>query len=197
MKKILLALFIITLIGLVSAQTETVGPYEKDTCYIIKQTCGNCTYVNLSSIEYPNGSIGLTNVALTYQGNTEYQYNCLNLNQRGRFIVNGYGDIDGVKTPFSYDILVGSSIWLWLTIICLAGFFLIMSIFGNTEFFLFISGCLFILSGIFGMIYGISTFNEIYTRGISFVSIGIGILLLVGSYLDFGSFGGNSQEDED
>ena len=72
-----------------------------------------------------------------------------------------------------------------------------MSIFGNTEFFLFVSGSLFILSGILGMIYGISSLSETYTRLISFVTIGIGLLFIIGAYLDYGNFGKDEQDEED
>lgn len=99
---IIVLLIIIALTSTASAEIQTLGTFKKGTCVELLQTCSNCTYVNISSVIYPNSTQALGLVAMTKTG-TKYNYTFCNANYSGIYIVNGYGDVDGVTTVYAYD----------------------------------------------------------------------------------------------
>ena len=84
---------------------ESLGTFKVNECVELKQTCSNCTYVNISSVLYPNSSKALQNVEMTGDG-VEYSYDFCSTTQLGSYIVNGYADVDGVKTVWAYDFFI-------------------------------------------------------------------------------------------
>lgn len=106
MKRILLILmFGMFLISLVSAEVQTLGTFKQGDCINLIQTCDSCTYNNISYIIYPNSSVALSNVAMT-RDDTYYNYILCYTSALGDYIVNGFGDLDGVKTIWVYDFKV-------------------------------------------------------------------------------------------
>ena len=89
-------------ISMVSAEIQTLGTFKKGDCVELLQTCSNCTYVNISSVMFPNSSQAMGLVTMTKSG-TSYNYTFCNANVSGNYIVNGYGDVDAVVTIFAYD----------------------------------------------------------------------------------------------
>jgi len=88
---------------LCQAEIESLGIFKLNSCIEILQGCSNCTYVNISSVTYPNSSQALEQVAMTKIG-TKYNYTSCDIsNDLGTYIVNGFGDVDGVITVFAYD----------------------------------------------------------------------------------------------
>jgi len=102
----LIALFAITL---ASAQIETLGTYKHNDCIELKQTCSNCTYVNISSILFPNSTLAVnTDVEMLGSG-TDYNYTFCDTDAIGQYIVNGYADVDGEQTVWAYDFKITNS----------------------------------------------------------------------------------------
>ena len=66
-----------------------------------------------------------------------------------------------------------------LAIILFALIILFFAIYAANEYIGFISGALFILSGIYVMIYGFGEFSGTYIRSLSFILIGLGILIFI------------------
>lgn len=101
---ILILMLGIFLIGFVPSASESIGTTQQDTCIEVIQTCGNCTFMNLTSITYPvNRTNALVNHMGMAQDGIEYTYNFCNTSKIGNYIVSGYGDVDGLDTPFAYD----------------------------------------------------------------------------------------------
>lgn len=109
--KFLLFLIIgIFLINFVSASFgfgdgQSYGIFEKGSCINLIQTCNNCTYLNISSILYPNSSSAISNVAMTQTG-TEYNYTFCDTNETGQYIVNGFGDPNNITEIWNYNFLI-------------------------------------------------------------------------------------------
>ncbi len=104
MKKILLTLFIgIFLIGLASAEQQSLEPIKQNDCVNLIQICSNCTYNNISTILYPNSTVALSNLTMTKDDTYYYNDSFCKTSTLGTYIVNGYGDLDGIKTTWSYD----------------------------------------------------------------------------------------------
>jgi len=101
MKKIILTLlFGIFLISFASA--TTLGTFKSGDCVNLIQTCSDCTYNNISNVLYPNSSVAIYNVAME-RDDTYYNYTFCNTSTLGIYIVNGYGNLGGVKTNWNYD----------------------------------------------------------------------------------------------
>ena len=109
MKKILLILIIgIFFISFVSPVQQSMGTFKQGEEINLIQICDNCSYNNISTILYPNSSVIISNVTMT-KDDTYYNYTFSDTSTLGNYIVNGFGDLDGVKTTWSYDFEVTST----------------------------------------------------------------------------------------
>lgn len=84
-----------------SATEGDIGTFKKNECVSLLQNCANCTYVNFTSVRYPNSTIAATNLSSTQTGSV-YNYSFCSTQALGQYIVNGVGDIDGKPTVFAY-----------------------------------------------------------------------------------------------
>ena len=131
--------FVITLF-LIQSATALLGTYQVETDVDLIQTCNNCTYCNLTSIKYPNGTNILTNVEMnknttyynyvlaggniTTVGTYTYYYDCGNDAESITGGINFEVTITGDETPEGLSYII-------------AGIFII--VFGIGWFFLFLS----------------------------------------------------------
>lgn len=179
------------------------GTYKLDSCINLKQTCSNCSYINITSIINPNSTQVLNQVQMTKVG-TEYNYSCGPSSTLGTYIVNGIGDVDGEVAIWAYDYTVtttGSGSGNTIPLFLLLGGFLIFiaAAYFKNEYIGILSGFLFIISGIYMMIFGLGMFADLYTRAISYVSLGIGLMICFISiiemfYTDLGIVGGGEHD---
>lgn len=95
----------ILFIGVASATLTNLGTFKQGDCIDIKQTCASCTYNNLSSITFPNGTIYLFNPEVSMSKNSVvYIYSTCNFSQDlGEYSVDGHGDLNGVDTSWAYN----------------------------------------------------------------------------------------------
>jgi len=108
MRKLLLILLFIPLITAGSFGTGII-----DECIDLEIGCGNCTYVNISKIIYPNNTDAVTNVATTQSvDGVTYNYTFCNTTSYGEYHVYSFGDDDGYITlsedEYDYFIITGS-----------------------------------------------------------------------------------------
>jgi len=181
---IILPLFFLPMIN---GEIESLGIFQQHSCIELLQSCSNCTYINISSVIYPNSSQALGQVAMTKIG-TKYNYtSCEVSSETGTYIVNGFGDVDGIITVFAYDYEVTptgkiqSSILENPVLLILGIIGLCLIIFGATKgipWFGFIGSIMFLLVGIYTMIYGFNNTTDLYTRGVALVFIGVGIIFM-------------------
>lgn len=107
----ILIILSIMVMGLASSTELLIkGPYQKATNIVITQGC-NCSYVYIKNIINPNGTIILSNVAMTNSGNGSFSYNLSKtyIPNAGIYTVEGYGDPDGTFKPWSYGLDVTNS----------------------------------------------------------------------------------------
>jgi hypothetical protein len=102
------------------------------------------------------------------------------------------GTISGFST-FGFEIKNGNIIFL-LILLGLASLFFIATLIVNEEFFVYISGVLFLIAGMYIMINGIDVVSDMYSRTIAYVTIGLGLLFTVGAYV-FNSYTDSSEEE--
>lgn len=95
MKKLLLLLmFSIVLVGVVSASIT----YRQGDTIELTTVCNNCTYVNLTKAEFPNGSIILLGQFSMTKNGTNFNYTFSNTRTLGTYKYVTCGDLDGTLT---------------------------------------------------------------------------------------------------
>lgn len=98
----LLGVIIISLFLISLTSATTLGTYKSNECVELIQVCSNCTYNNISKLFYPNQTVAVSNAVMTAD-DTIYNYSFCNTYTQGKYIVNGFGDLDGIKTGWNYD----------------------------------------------------------------------------------------------
>ena len=157
----------------------------------LMQTCSNCTSINITSVLYPNSTIMIENVNMTKDG-TKYNYTLSGsyITIPGQYIVNGVGDLNGEDTVWSYIFNVNptgrieTSILENPMLIILGLIGLALVIFGAAKgipWFGFIGSIMFLLLGVYTMIYGFNNITSMYTRGVSITILGMGIIFMFAS----------------
>ncbi len=100
---------------LITTVTASLGTFQENTEVDLIQTCNNCTYCNLTSIKYPNGTNAFTNVEMTKDntyfnytfnetytstvGEYKYCYDCGNNVERATGCINFDITLSGNPTP--------------------------------------------------------------------------------------------------
>lgn len=92
MKKLLLTLILgMFLISFASA-LETLGTFKQGEEIRISQVCSDATYINISSIAYPNSSVAISNIEMTSAGSGEFYYDFSLTETTGTYQVRGISD---------------------------------------------------------------------------------------------------------
>jgi len=197
--------FLMLSVNMASASIENLGTFKTGSCINLLQTCSDCTYNNISSVTYPDGTQALGQVAMEKIG-TQFNYTFCDTAHIGRHNVNGYGDPTGVKTIFVYYFDVTASggfenntTFFIIIIVIAVGLLLLGFIFEN-YIFAFFGGLTFLIAGVYGMIYGYGSVTNLYTQMISYILIGLGAIITIVSGLDLMGFTygtKNTGEDDD
>jgi len=106
MKKFLSVLIIsLFLLSFISAGSEVILTGKKGETITLPQECNSCTFVKLSSIQYPNMSKDYINENMT-KNESSYYYLFNKTDSLGVYNYCGYGDVDGTNTTYCYDFTV-------------------------------------------------------------------------------------------
>lgn len=92
-KKLLLLLGVLLLLPCISAY-DSFGTFKQNDTVNLYQYCDTCTYVLLTSMKYPNGSILNLNEAMTKE-DTNYNYYWSDTQATGDYFYTVCGDKDG------------------------------------------------------------------------------------------------------
>lgn len=99
---LIISLFLITL---VSAGSEIILTGKQGETITLPQECHSCTFVIISSIQYPNMTKEYINEDMT-QNESSYYYSFNKTDSLGVYNYCGYGDIGGTNTTYCYDFTV-------------------------------------------------------------------------------------------
>jgi hypothetical protein len=187
----LISLF--SMLPVVSAEVKNLGTFKQGKCVILKQTCANCTFVNITSVTTKNSAGAsvqmLGEVAMTKIG-TEYNYTfCLTSNS-GEYTYNTFGNPDGVLEvqPVTFTINPsGNTAPLGLFIIAIGiiyfiGFF---GFFGKHQWVSALGGMAMITLGIYTINNGIDVYRTFITDVFSWTTIGIGTIFTLVPLIEF------------
>lgn len=102
---ILMMFLLISFTYAISGQEQSLGTFRQGECVELIQTCSNCTFNNISSVMYPNSSLALNQATMTKTG-TFYNYTFCSTSPLGEYIVNGFGDLNGLDEIWAYSFLI-------------------------------------------------------------------------------------------
>lgn len=188
MKKILIAFVFLSLISLASASSN-LGTFKSGECVDIYQSCDNCTYVNLTSITYPNSTVLKLDQEMTKNG-VDYNYSFCQTYPTGTYKYNVCGDKDGgfkcedivfIVNPTGVEqesVLSNSALIIFgalAILLIFAGIYFSASALG------FMGAILFMLLGVYTTIYGFNNVTDFYTRAMGITVIGLGFIFMFAS----------------
>lgn len=140
-KKILLFLFVtMCILQIVTAEIDLTNggksALKKETCVELQQTCDNCTYVNLTSVTYPNSTSVYFNKAMTKNG-VKYNYSFCDTTPIGSYLFSVLGDKNGVadteegkfEITYTGDSLNTQKSILYVALLAVLVFFFILIIY--------------------------------------------------------------------
>jgi len=186
-------------------QLQSLGTVEQGKIITLVQNCLTSTYSNISRISYPNRTFAINSQTLMIKNGDDYSYNFSNTITPGNYIVYGVCDESGTKTNWVYDFYVNptgrtsGSVFDNSFLIIILGIALLLTIAGiitKEATFGFIGSILFLIIGIYTMIYGFDDVTNMYTRSVAIVFIGIGIVTMFSSAYEFIETGGVSNDEE-
>lgn len=188
---LILGIFILVFAPFVNATLPDVKAGE---CITIK-TILNTSSVNISTISYPNQTIAISNKLMLKTAQT-FTYEFCDTNELGNYVYD-YFDDEGKVYVNDFNVTStgtdGSNLYIIL-LTCLAIIFFLASLIVPEEFFVYISGTLFLVGGIYLMINGLNVINNTNTRYLAYVYIGIGLLFTIGAYI-YNLYSENSEEE--
>lgn len=103
---IIFVMLVALVIPFVSAEQQTQGTFLQGSCVALRQTCGNCTYVNITKITAPDSSIILSGNNPMTKSDTSYNYTFCNTSQIGQYIVDWKANPDGITSANNYDFFI-------------------------------------------------------------------------------------------
>lgn len=182
--------FVILSMQFALAETNTYAPVKQGECINITQTCGTCTYMNVSVI---HKGTTLINTAMNDQGGGIWIYNYCGTSDLGRYDTPTCGDIDGI-----FKCTEGGTIWFEVTpsgftgtlgfyfvIIAVLAGLLILGFSIKDGWFVVFGGMGLIGLGIFSFVNGIAGFKDtLVTQGTSLFFIGVGAYLAINAALE-------------
>jgi len=87
-------LVLILIIPIILADQQSLGTFKKNDCVSLQQNCANCTYVNLTSIIFPDSMYALQGNYEMTKSDTNYNYTFCNTSYTGTYIYCVKGDPD-------------------------------------------------------------------------------------------------------
>jgi len=176
----------------VSAQ-ENLGAFKINSCINLIQTCDNCSFINISSINYPDSSQALEEVTMQKSG-TFYNYSFCDTSILGNYIVSGYGDNNGQISTWTYifEIIPTSEkgSLLIIFVFLLAYGLLIAGILGKNISMTMFGSLITIFASFLGF-QGIYTFKNTTTDVISFITLFFGAYWMLRASMAYLETGGD------
>lgn len=89
-------------VSFVSATCQNyIGSVTIGQCVQLSSTCDNCTFVNVSSVLFPNKTLSNINQQMANPTPTFYNYTFCNNNNIGEYSYSVFGDLNGATTSTS------------------------------------------------------------------------------------------------
>lgn len=188
---ILYILIILTVLCTIQVNAETsIQAVKQGRCVQLPQAEFNSTYQVITYIQLPDNRLVNISTNMTKNGDF-YNYTFCNTKQFGKYIVNGKSDL----STWAYSFNVGN-IWIPIIIGILAILFLALGIANANEYLGLFSAFLWIILGVYSLSYGLLFLADTYTQMVSYVIIGIGVIIGFASVYEMYEGGESKSDDE-
>jgi len=177
MKKLILLFSLVLMLSSISAISD-LGTFKQGSIIELRQTCDNCTFVNLTSVSYPNSTLGKYDVVMTKQG-VDYNYTFSTTSLVGDHLYNVCGDKNGILVceTISFNITPSGSednTGFYILIILLVYAIAFIGFFGKSEWIAMFGGLAMMFLGVYIVNYGIIIYRDVFTVALSYFTIGLG-----------------------
>lgn len=182
MKKLMLVMLVgLMIIGLGSGQLESLGTFKQNSEVRIAQVCQDATYINISSVSYPNGTVAVSNIEMTSAGSGEYNYTFTDTSLLGRYDVRGISD--GCEKTFAtyFEITPSGAsgteniIFFVFVIVLLYGINL-LGFFGKNEIMTILGGMALIFLGVYLIRNGVIIYRDNLTNYLAYITTAWGFV---------------------
>ena len=186
---IILALAV-TILPVVTAQEQCYDKGKKTQGEIItiSQPCPTCTYVNLTEIEFPNGTTQVVNSAFNNSG-TSFTHLFADTNFNGELRITVKGNKGGTveSETFCYLIQPGgsNSIIIYILIAVILYSVTLIGFFGRNEIISILGGMFMIAFGIFTVNNGIILFRDWITNYFAYFTLGLGAIISIWAAIEW------------
>lgn len=168
-------------IALASAEVQSLKPVVQGDTAFLKQSCTNCTYVNIS-VYFPDGSIAIDNKIMSQNG-FNYNYSFTNTTKLGSYIATTCGDVDGVNTCVGYDFDVtpsgqtgNSNIVFFIFVVLLVYGITAAGFFGRNIPITVLGGMAMMFLGVYLVSHGIIIYRDNLTNYVGYLTISLGVI---------------------
>ena len=172
-------------------QIGNIGEIEQYTAISLPQGGSNGTNswdnCNITSIIDPEkivilGMVEMTKIDMVFN----YTLNEYNTSKLGTYIVNTmcYDGVNMLPGSYTFDVTTTGSSDNTKTILLVIGMALIMIILAfafDSEYFAWPSGALFLISGLYVILNGFGSTQNLYSDGVGWVCLGLGLTILFAS----------------
>lgn len=167
--------------SIVSGETD-LPPVARGNCVNLYQSCSDCTYVNLTSIIFPNGTVISYNEEMN-KDDTSFTYNFCSTNELGIYIYSVKGNPSGLISTddFTFEVTPSGQSGTANTIFFLFSIILLYTItfigfFGKNIPMTILGGMALLFLGIYLLQNGLIIFQNTLTNYIAYITIAVGII---------------------
>lgn len=177
--------------------SKDIGNFKPYSPITLVQSCDNCTAVNITSIYSRSASnFSLLGEFVMVKNGTIYSYVPIISLPQGEYSYCTKGDPDGTISTQCVNFAIGQEITIPMILLAIGLIFLALGIY-NKEYILgFGSGISLSIVGVYVLIYGLSSFNDLYTKTIAYVTLFLGLVISFASAYEVIPFG-EGGDDED
>ena len=177
-------MFMLFSVNFAAAAISDFGEYKQYQAINLIQICSDCTWVNISSVLYPNSTIAASNIEMTQDGYTfNYTLPSSKTSALGMYTVTGVGDESGIPTDWSYIFEVTSlgnadqtSYLFYIIMFALALIILIIGISIKNVPLTILGGFAVTFIGLYSLNNGIAGYRNLVTQWVSIIIMAFGSL---------------------
>ena len=182
-RKTFLLLLFLFLISFTSSLS--LGTYKQNEVVRITQVCSDATYINISSIAYPDSSVAVSGISMISAGSGEFYYDFNDTLRLGRYDVRGISD--GCEKTFATYFEINpsgrtgdnSNIFFFLFVILLIYGITFTGFFGRNIPITILGGMAMIFLGVYMVNHGIIIYQDNLTNYLAYLTIAIGFITAI------------------
>lgn len=153
-----------------------VGSFPQNSNINLIQTCANCSFTNITTIQTPNGLINI-NSKMTKSGTFyTYVFTSNNTIPIGTYIVNGVGDENGINAVWSYSFNVnGGNLGFFILAFLVFYGITFFGLYKKNEWIALVGSIGLLLLGMFTSFNGVDVYKNDLTKALSYITLAIGL----------------------